>query len=384
MTRDLTSVTHAGDASLRSWPAVLGALALAAAVTLLPLLDPVGRVLGVGVRDVALSMSVFAATTIAGAILYRRVAPHSRAFSLFDRVETTLVQIAVLLLVYASGRGDSFFWMLALVHIMLTGNYAAHARYHFTLFATLPVLVALAFLLRRDDAGAAALCLVIGALGVYVYWLALGVGRRLVAAEALRIHADRQRIARDIHDGIGADLAALDWRLRALHAEHTSPALRTELDVLAGRLAQSADDLRSIVWALRTPARRWPDLVAYLRERSHELAAGALTITLHDRSDGDVPTLPGELALDYVRSVLELVRNAVRHARATRIDITLHASPTHLSATVTDDGLGLPAAALDRSDGGLANLRLRTSRRAGTLAVLPSPRGTTLSITFAG
>jgi signal transduction histidine kinase len=383
VTRERSTITTAGDASLRSWSSVAASLALAATLSLLPLLEPVHRLLGVDAIDVAMSMSVFAATMISGAILYQRLPPGSHAFSVFDRVETALIEIAVFMLVYASGRGDSFFWLLVLVHIMMTGNYASHPRYHLALFATLPVVLAAAFVIGRGDIGAAALSLVIGALGVYVYWIALGVGRKLVAAEAARVHADRQRIARDIHDGIGADLAALDWRLRALHAEpDTPPALRTEVDALAGRLAQSADDLRAIVWALRTPERRWADLVSYVRQRARELAGESITVTVDDGGDGGVAARPGELALDYLRSVLELVRNAVRHAAPTSIAISMRSSPTELGATVVDDGRGIPVDVLERSEGGLANLRHRTAQRGGALVVSASG-GTRIDVTFA-
>ena len=294
------------------------------------------------------------------------------------RIETAVIQIAVLTLVVASGRGDSFFWMLALVHAMTVGIRGTSARYHLALFTALPVLVAVAFLAIHRDVGAAALSLAIGALGVYVYWLMLGVARKLAAADRerqqlagelaeARVFEERRRIARDIHDGIGADLAALDWRLRGLREQLGAAALQAEVDEVATRLAAGADDLRAVVWALRTPERTWPEIVAYVRQRAAELCGDRAATAITDGGDGGVPARAGEQALDYLRGVLELVRNATRHAGATHVAIALRSSEHALAAEVSDDGCGLAPEAFARSEGGLANLRHRAERAGGTL-----------------
>jgi signal transduction histidine kinase len=200
--------------------------------------------------------------------------------------------------------------------------------------------------------------------------LALTVSRKLAATDAerarlaaalaeTRVREERERIARDIHDGLGADLAALDWRLRGLRSDAT---LKHEVDDLVARLGQGAAELRTIVWALRTPTRSWTEVVAYIRQRAQEMCGDKLVLALVDEGGEE---LPGERALDYMRAVLELVRNAVRHSGATQLRVVLRGA----TAIVEDNGKGIPSDAIGRDEGGLANLRHRVAQAGGELSI---------------
>ncbi|MGE0399554.1 MAG: sensor histidine kinase [Kofleriaceae bacterium] len=387
MSQERQAAAH--DSEIRSWFSVALSLVIASAICLLPLIPAVRGVLHVDVIDVMLAMGIFAVLMVAGAVIAPRYPRGTRTFRVFDSAETVLVQGAVLSLVYASGRGDSFFWILWLVHAMIVGTSGSRVTFNTAAFAVMPALTALAFLVGHGNSSAAALALAIGGLGSYVHWLAASVARRLAAADAererlaaeladVRVREERQRIARDIHDGLGADLAALDWRLRSLRTESN---LRGEIDELVERLGHGTSELRAIVWALRTPSRSWSELVAYLRQRSAELCGDAISLELRD--DGDpARTRPGELSIDFLRAVLELVHNAVRHAGARTLAVHVSSTDDALSATIADDGRGLPPNVLDRDEGGLANLRSRLARAKGSLALEPVPRGTRIAIRF--
>ena len=131
------------------------------------------------------------------------------------------------------------------------------------------------------------------------------------------------------------------------------------------------------MWALRSPSRSWPDVVAYLRQRATELCGDSIALELVDDGDGGIAERAGEVALDFMRAVLEMVRNAVRHAGGTRIRVVLRSDASGLSATVEDDGRGLPPSVFERDEGGLANLRHRVARVGGALAATTPARGGT-------
>ncbi len=372
------SVERTSEASFREPLSVALAVVLAMGMSLLPLVPGVARVLGVSWHHVALAMGLVSSLMIAGAVLYR-LAPTSTLYRRFDRVETIGIQLALMYLIFTSGRADSLFWIAVLAHQMISAHSTLNAAFHRGVFIVLPLLLTTAFLAVHRDVPAAATSVVIGGLGLFIFQQVHGVSRKLEVADRerarlaaeladTRVREDRERIARDIHDGIGADLAALDWRLRGLR-DGSSPELASEIDILAGRLAQGTDDLRSIVWALRTPERTWSDLVAYVRQRGSELCGSSITFHLDASDDGGISTRPGELALDYLRAILELVRNAVRHAAATQIDVTLTSTASSLMARVSDNGTGLHPDILARTEGGLANLRLRVARTNGSLNV---------------
>lgn len=372
------SVERTSEASYREPLSVALSVVLAMGMSLLPLVPGVARVLGIAWHHVALAMGLVSILMIAGGVLYR-LAPTSTLYRRFDRVETVGIQVALMYLIFTSGRADSFFWIAVLAHQMLTAHSTLNARFSRLVFVVLPLVLAVAFLVGHRDVPAAATTILIAALGLFIFQQVFSVSRKLeiadrerarLAAELAdtRVREDRERIARDIHDGIGADLAALDWRLRGLR-DGSSSELAAEIDILAGRLAQGTDDLRSIVWALRTPERTWTELVAYVRQRGAELCGSSISFSLDASDDGGVASRPGELALDYLRAVLELVRNAVRHASATRIDVTLTSTPSSLTARVSDNGTGLHPDILARTEGGLANLRRRIARTSGSLNV---------------
>lgn len=364
-----TSTGKAQDDALRGPLGILLAAVFATGVSLLPMIPAVRAVIRVGPVAVGAAMAAFIALMIVGACIYRFGA-QSRAYSLFDRAESATIQGMMLGLVYAAGSGDSLFWVFAIVHMLILGGYGTHYRFNYALFTTGPTLLALAFIVGRGDVGGAVLSLAIGALGLYVYWLSLTVSRKLAATDAerarlaaelaeTRVREERERIARDIHDGLGADLAALDWRLRGLRSDAT---LKHEVDELVARLGHGAAELRTIVWALRTPTRSWTEVVAYIRQRAQEMCGDKLVLELVDEGGEE---LPGERALDYMRAVLELVRNAVRHSGATQLRVVLRGS----TALVEDNGRGIPNDALGRSEGGLANLRHRVAQAGGDLSI---------------
>jgi signal transduction histidine kinase len=373
---------------------ILLAILVAAGICLLPLIPPVRTVLGVSVLEVAISMGGFVVVLIAGAIIHRYRARNARLYTLWDRIDTILTQLSVLFLVFASGRGDSFFWLLALVHVMIVGGNNRNHRFHYIVFAGLPMLVGLAFLVVDGNGGAAALSVAVGGIAAYIYSLSAAIHQKLAETDAERarlaaeladnrVRAERERIARDIHDGIGADLAALDWRLRGLHQHAASDALQHEVDELTGRLAHGSDELRTIVWALRTPSRSWTDLVTYLRQRATELCGDRLALELVDEGDGGIAARPGELALAFLRIALELVRNSVRHAKASRVKIVVRSNSRGLAATVEDDGRGLADEMLALEEGGLSNLRHRIEKAAGVFSIdTARDQGTRISITL--
>ena len=382
----------AHDETIRSVGSIVASLALAGGVCLLPMIAGVRAVLRVSPLDVTIAMGIFGVLAIAGGFITARYPRTTRIGEIYDSVETVTIEGAVLWLVYASGRGDSFFWVLWMAHAMIVGNSGVRLRANFIAFVVPPLVLAVAFVVGHRDAGGAALSAVIGALGAYMCWLSGTVAQKLASTDAerarlaaeladVKVREERQRIARDIHDGLGSDLAAIDWRLRSLRGEAN---IAGEVDELVARLGNGASELRAIVWALRSPERKWSEIVEYVRTRATDLCGDRITLELTADGDGSIAR-PGELAIDYLRAVMELVHNAVRHADAKRITVMIASTENTLSATVEDDGKGLPADVATREEGGIANLRTRVARTKGTLAhTAREPSGTrfTLSLTI--
>ncbi|MGY1651263.1 GAF domain-containing protein [Geodermatophilus sp. SYSU D01119] len=209
--------------------------------------------------------------------------------------------------------------------------------------------------------------------------VALELARSQRRERELQVQADRDRIARDLHDHvvqrIYATALSLDRIARSLEEADPYAARRVERSV--DELDETMAQIRSAIFELHDPA----DAPDHLGLRLSDVVTRVTEASgLECRVDvtGDVDGVSGALAHDLLAVVRELVTNAVRHAAASRLTVTVDAGPASVGVAVADDGRGLPAVPL-RS--GLDNLAERAQRRGGRLAVRSGPGGTEVTWT---
>nr|WP_047577734.1 ATP-binding protein [Methylobacterium sp. ZNC0032] len=181
---------------------------------------------------------------------------------------------------------------------------------------------------------------------------------------------ERQRIARDLHDDVGARL------LSGLHKSETGDVQRVLRDALA--------DIRSIVGGLSAERLPLSQVLAALRHETADRLDMA-GIELAWRAEDQPGT---DILLDYpvYRSLIslhrELVTNVIRHANARSVAVSLALNENLLTMQVRDDGVGLPAAVDDeaRSGHGLRSTRRRIAELGGTFEIAPAQRGTCIRV----
>jgi signal transduction histidine kinase len=190
----------------------------------------------------------------------------------------------------------------------------------------------------------------------------------------LQRQADRDRIARDLHDHvvqrIFATALSLDRVSRALQDEHPDEAAQLARDV--DELDNTMAEIRAAIFELHqdedAPVTSVRSRISDVVRQSTEGTAMRRDVRLR----GGVDEIPRELVPDLLAVVRELVTNVVRHARARRVTVTVSAG-NNVRVVVADDGVGLPTATV-RS--GLANLADRAERRGGTLTAVGGSAGT--------
>ena len=192
--------------------------------------------------------------------------------------------------------------------------------------------------------------------------------------QRLQVQADRDRIARDLHDHvvqrIFATGLALDRISRSL--EETSPDVAARISARVDELDGTIARIRSSIFELQDAGDADPVAV---RRRIGELVRSVTEG--HDlrpdlRIRNEVEVLTPDLVNDVVAVVRELVTNVVRHACASRLTIEVSVTDV-VSVVVTDDGHGMPPVAV-RS--GLANLSDRADRRGGRMTISTGSSGT--------
>lgn len=200
--------------------------------------------------------------------------------------------------------------------------------------------------------------------------------RHAAEAEKLATIEERNRLAREIHDGVGHYLTVIKVQLDAATALlPTDPARAADSVAKAARLAGEAlDDVRRSVGALAADSTR-PPLVDALRQlASHAAPAPVLRIEGTPRALGAA----AEHAL--YRTAQEGLTNVRKHAAATEAELTLDFSAPHrVRLTLADNGRGpaAPAAAPGANGGGqgLRGLRERLALLGGTLTAAHRPEG---------
>ena len=199
--------------------------------------------------------------------------------------------------------------------------------------------------------------------------LAVQMARLGEEARRAAVLAERNRIARDIHDtlaqGFTGVVVNLEAASRALLRAHGDVAL-DHIDNARGLAQSCLDEARLSVSALRPDPTRRPDLALALEAQVQRMEATGATARL--RVSGEKVTLPVDVEAELVRIAQECITNVLKHASARNVELLVDYRPDGLSLRVTDDGTGFDP---DRQhDGfGLLGMRERAERIGATLHV---------------
>ncbi len=211
------------------------------------------------------------------------------------------------------------------------------------------------------------------------------VVRALELAEALEAERDRvvtatrterDRLRRDLHDGLGPSLSGVGLGLQALESaidagdESVAAELLERVRLEAGT---AVADVRRILDDLRPAALDEATLTSAMRRHADNNAAG---IPIEIYAAPTLPVLPPEVESAAYRIAQEALTNVVRHASARTCRVRVVADDAAVTLEVVDDGRGLPGRA-GSAGVGLASMRERAAEMGGECRVEPGADGGT-------
>jgi signal transduction histidine kinase len=205
-----------------------------------------------------------------------------------------------------------------------------------------------------------------------------GIGLKLAEhrrdAQRIALLADRDRIARDLHDLVIQRLFATGMSLQGALPLVGDAGAAERVGRAVDELDGTIRDIRSAIYALQSRDEpEQPGLRARIVQVAQDMAA-ALGFAPWLRIDGRLDArVPGNLAEDVLAVVREGLSNAARHARAGQVDLVVTADHD-LVVVVQDDGVGIAPA---RPRSGLANLTGRAADLGGGLLATPGEGGGT-------
>ncbi|HMB53363.1 MAG TPA: sensor histidine kinase [Thermoanaerobaculia bacterium] len=209
--------------------------------------------------------------------------------------------------------------------------------------------------------------------------------RRLARAVWQVEEAERRRLSREVHDGLGQTLTALKHLLSRLFTRSCeadsplAPDLNDALEIVTAALA----DARELSRLLRppmlddlglVPALRW--LTRSLRENAGLDVDLVLRGEAVEEEDGDAERVEPDLETVVFRAVQEALTNVLKHSASQRAVVELEVGPRQVLLTVADSGTGFdPDATLAASTQGvgLRGLRDRVQLFGGTCRVVSAP-----------
>lgn len=226
------------------------------------------------------------------------------------------------------------------------------------------VVYVIVFLNQRDEAQASELS---------------GLQREM---KQLAVIEERNRLARDIHDGLGASLSSLilqaEYSQQLTRSPEKLPELQRELAELKSAAEESIDELRRSLRMMREDF----DLVPAIEEKCRVFGDRSRLDVQFEKS-GLEAKLDPETQLTIFRVLQESLTNVAKHAQAKSVRVRLGFGEDSLVLQVADDGIGFAEVGVAPGHYGLVHLRERARRLLGEASVGSSPgQGTVITLTL--
>ncbi|HIV58587.1 MAG TPA: GAF domain-containing sensor histidine kinase [Candidatus Stackebrandtia faecavium] len=202
--------------------------------------------------------------------------------------------------------------------------------------------------------------------------------------QSLATTEERQRLAREIHDGIAQELAMLGYGIDHAMAQLPEEASdsQEQLTELREEVTRLITELRLSLFELRSEVDRHGGLTTAIADYARTVGSSA-GLRVHLSLDEGGARLPASVEAELLRIAQEAITNARKHARAENLWVTCEIDPPYSRIEVTDDGKGLSG---EGADGryGLSIMSERAERIRGSLEIRPrQPHGTTVAVLLA-
>ena len=203
---------------------------------------------------------------------------------------------------------------------------------------------------------------------------------RLISAQ----EEERGRIARDLHDDLGQQLALLSILMKGLEQQVGTSGSQAEVERTFGALHDQTDSLayslRNLSHELHPSVLEHGGLVPALKRHSAEVGLNHDTAVTFG-AEGDLHGLTPEAAMCIFRVAQEALANAIRHASARAIRVQLIGAGDAVELIVADDGVGFAAGERARSGLGLRSIDERVRLVRGRVDIESRPaHGTTVRV----
>jgi ligand-binding sensor domain-containing protein/signal transduction histidine kinase len=216
-----------------------------------------------------------------------------------------------------------------------------------------------------------------GVIGGFArYFSTLTMRRRLARVEqAHAVEKERTRIARDIHDDVGARLTQMAYLSDLASTELPNGDSNTgRLKEIAQASRQTVRALDEIVWAVNPRKDTLVHLLEYISQYANSYFAGT-EVRCRQDLPANVPdwVLPADFRHHLFLAAKEALNNIQKHAQATEVWIRVSFAPPRLELSIEDNGTGFSPEAANANRDGLQNMKNRLVTLGGTCQISSQP-----------
>ena len=192
---------------------------------------------------------------------------------------------------------------------------------------------------------------------------------------------ERNRIAADMHDDVGAGLSRIRYISSAIQSN--KQISDTDINKIVSLSDEAVEKMNEIIWALNQGNQRLEELIYYTRSQCSEmLNNGGMAFSFELPDNIPEKTLGWKDCRNLYLLVKEAVNNAIKHAGATYITIECSIT-TAITFSISDNGVGFDAEAIKKNGNGLLNYKKRIGNLGGTYQLVTAPGlGTKLLFTI--
>jgi len=205
-------------------------------------------------------------------------------------------------------------------------------------------------------------------------------------AVAAAVVEERLRLSRDLHDRALQLLASARMRLDSCHHHLKSDpvALENELLIIEDNLDRAVTEIRNLLAENRIDDQLQAGSLERRLKEELSIFSARSGFQIELQCEVDTHELPIDIEKELYFTLREGVLNAVRHARASEIRLSLARSPSGYQAILSDNGVGFVVAATEGSSHyGLKGMKERVQKLGGTLDIASAPgKGTKIEITI--
>lgn len=176
------------------------------------------------------------------------------------------------------------------------------------------------------------------------------------------VETERNRISKDLHDGVGQSIVGIKFQLDQLKLNATEKQLKI-LNVTSDLLAQTLQQLRNICFNILPPSLSEYGLLKAIEQLSKNLSTKDLSINTNLKAD--LPFLKKNTIISIYRIIQEFIQNSIKHANCSKIEVDFEVKETEVILILKDNGCGFDINKTIRING-ISNMKTRAKSINGT------------------